>query len=94
METSMISTLQPLFCSRAALVKAQNRMTHYLADYPEMDCQLVLQFGDGAMCPLSGISRDDIEELLAARLAHVEQLIQSVLHDPDTQSITSIDQSL
>lgn len=74
MDNSKISNLQPLFCSRAALVKAENKMN----DYPEMDCQLVLQFNDGTFSPLL-LQRDDIATLLSARIADVEKQIETAL---------------
>ena len=54
MTTNQITELQPLFCSRASIVKAQDKLN----DNPDMDCQLRLRFADGSKVALK-IKRAD-----------------------------------
>lgn len=76
METSKISNLQPLFCSRAALVKVENRLNE---DH-NADCQLMLRFNDGSMLPLL-LNRETIVGIIAAQKEKVEADITSLLND-------------
>lgn len=76
METSKISSLQPLFCSRAALVKVENRLN----ENPNADCQLMLRFNDGSMLPLL-LNRETIVGIIAAQKENVEAGITSLLND-------------
>lgn len=73
MDTTKISSLQPLFCSRAALVKAENKMN----DNPDMDCRLCLQFNDGTLHPLP-MQRKDIETLIASQKGKIEESINEL----------------
>lgn len=70
MDDNLIQTLQPLFCSRAALVAAQQKLN----DNPELDCQLRLLFADGTVHPLP-IKREDIESLIQTAKSDVEAAI-------------------
>lgn len=74
METSKISNLQPLFCSRAALVKVENRLN----ESPNADCQLTLRFNDGSMLPLL-FNRETIVDIIAAQKTKVEADIAALL---------------
>ena len=44
MAKDLISELQPLFCSRASLLQAQDKLN----SNPDMDCQMRLRFADGS----------------------------------------------
>jgi len=44
MVKDFIPELQPLFCSRASLLQAQDKLTNN----PDMDCQMRLRFADGS----------------------------------------------
>lgn len=76
MTTNQITELQPLFCSRASIVKAQDKLN----DNPDMDCQLRLRFADGTEVALL-ISRTDIVSLLSHSLMSVENDINDTLDD-------------
>lgn len=76
MTTNQITELQPLFCSRASIVKAQEKLN----DNPDMDCQLRLRFDDGISVALL-ISRTDIVSLLSHSLMSVENDINDTLND-------------
>lgn len=86
MDNQIISDLQPLFCTRASLLKAQEKMN----DNTELDCQLVLRFADGTQQPLN-IKRADIENMLLVRIYSVEQDITAALEAAGTSSDTSED---
>lgn len=83
METTKISNLQPLFCSRAALVKAESKMS----DNPDADCQLLLRFNDGSMLPLL-LSRDDIASLIASQKEKVEASISELMDTTSDEATT------
>lgn len=74
MDTSKISNLQPLFCSRAALVKVENKLN----ENPNMDCQLMLRFNDGSMLPLL-FNRATISDIITAQKAKLEAGISALL---------------
>lgn len=69
-----IPELQPMFCSRASLVEAQDKLTKY----DDLDCQLRLRFANGNDMPLK-ISRADIETIISDLLEDVEANIQKKL---------------
>lgn len=81
MDTTKISNLQPLFCSRAALVKAENKMN----DNPDMDCRLCLQFNDGTVHPLP-MQRKDIETLIASQKEKIEARINELADAAESSS--------
>lgn len=54
MAKDFIPELQPLFCSRASLLQAQDKLTNN----PDMDCQMRLRFADGSEVALK-IKRGD-----------------------------------
>ena len=56
MTKDFIPELQPLFCSRASLLQAQDKLTNN----PDMDCQMRLRFADGSEVALK-IKRATIE---------------------------------
>lgn len=76
MAKDFIPELQPLFCSRASLLQAQDKLTNN----PDMDCQMRLRFADGTEVALL-ISRTDIVSLLSHSLMSVENDINDTLDD-------------
>ena len=74
MEKELIPELQPLFCSRASLLQAQDKM----AAHPNMDCQLRLRFSDGTDVPLK-IKRANIEDIITELIWNTERGIESIL---------------
>lgn len=83
MDTTKISDLQPLFCSRAALVKVENKMS----DYPDADCRLSLQFNDGSMLPLP-LGRNEIVSLIASQKDKIEASIGELLDASENETTT------
>lgn len=83
MTENLIPELQPLFCSRASLVQAQDKLTNN----PDMDCQMRLRFADGSEVALK-INRSDIEDIIAEHISTIETSIQSTLEDIINKSIT------
>lgn len=76
MAKDFIPELQPLFCSRASLLQAQDKLTNN----PDMDCQMRLRFADGSEVALK-IKRADIVSLLSHSLMLVENDINDTLDD-------------
>ena len=83
MTENLIPELQPLFCSRASLVQAQDKLTNN----PDMDCQIRLRFADGSEVALK-INRADIEDIIAEHISTIETSIQSTLEDIINKSIS------
>lgn len=80
MAKDFIPELQPLFCSRASLLKAQEKLN----DNPDMDCQMRLRFADGSQVALN-IKRNDIETIIAECVTNIEASIHSALEDIVTE---------
>lgn len=74
MAKDFIPELQPLFCSRASLLQAQDKLTNN----PDMDCQMRLRFADGSEVALK-IKRADIESLISEQVSNVESSIHNAL---------------
>ena len=74
MEKEIINSLQPLFCTRASLLQAQDKLT----GNPEIDCQMRLRFANGAELTLN-LTRDDIERMISSSLNAVETNIEAKL---------------
>ena len=74
MEKELINSLQPLFCTRASLLQAQDKLT----GNPEVDCQMRLRFANGAELTLS-LTRDEIERMISSTLNAVEKNIEAKL---------------
>ena len=74
MTKDFIPELQPLFCSRASLLEAREK----LGKYNELDCQLRLRFANGYDIPLK-IRRADIEKIVSGYIASVETSISDAL---------------
>lgn len=81
MEKTVISALQPLFCERAALLKAQTALLNNTTD----DCQLRLRFADGQEIPLP-LKRELIERIVNSLVDSVEDVISETLEEPDTNT--------
>lgn len=80
MTKDFISELQPLFCSRASLLQAQDKLTNN----PDMDCQMRLRFADGSEVALN-IKRADIEDIVSERIDTIESSIHSTLDNIVTE---------
>ena len=80
MAKDLISELQPLFCSRASLLQAQDKLTNN----PDMDCQMRLRFADGSEVALN-IKRADIENIITDYVGNVETSIHNALDEIVTQ---------
>lgn len=74
MVKDFIPELQPLFCSRASLLQAQDKLN----SNPDMDCQMRLRFADGSEVALN-IKRNDIESLISEQVSNVESSIHNAL---------------
>ena len=74
MAKDFIPELQPLFCSRASLLQAQDKLTNN----PDMDCQMRLRFADGSEVALK-IKRADIENIISDHISNVESSIHNAL---------------
>lgn len=88
METNIISELQPLFCSRAALLKAQDKMD----SNPDMDCQLLIRFADGSQAPLP-IKRAGIASIIALEKYTVEGDIDKTINPTAEGETETTDQT-
>ena len=84
MTEDLIPELQPLFCSRASLLQAQDKLTNN----PDMDCQMRLRFADGSEVALK-IKRADIENIITEHIETIETSIDSTLENFINKSITS-----
>lgn len=74
MEKEIIKSLQPLFCTRASLLQAQDKLT----GKPDVDCQMRLRFANGAVLALN-LTRDEIERMISSSLNAVETKIKEKL---------------
>ena len=74
MTKDFIPELQPLFCSRASLLQAQDKLN----SNPDMDCQMRLRFADGSEVALN-IKRADIEDIIRDHISNVESSIHNAL---------------
>ena len=74
MTKDFIPELQPLFCSRASLLQAQDKLNNN----PELDCQMRLRFADGSQVALN-IKRADIENIISDHISNVESSIHNAL---------------
>lgn len=74
MEKELINSLQPMFCTRASLLQAQDKLT----GNPEVDCQMRLRFANGAELALN-LTRDEIERMISSSLNAVETNIEAKL---------------
>lgn len=74
MEQSKILELQPLFCTRASLLQAQEM----LEKNAELDCQLRLRFANGHEVVLK-VERADIETLIDIEKTATEKKIEDAL---------------
>lgn len=81
MEQSKILELQPLFCTRASLLQAQEM----LEQNAELDCQLRLRFANGYEIPLK-VKRTDIETLIEIQKTATEKKIEDALSNNSSQS--------
>lgn len=70
----LIPELQALFCSRASLLEAKDKLNRH----KDLDCQIRLRFANGHDMPLK-ISRTGIETIIDDHLAEVETSIQKKL---------------
>ena len=86
MTKDFIPELQPLFCSRASLLQAQDKLTNN----PDMDCQMRLRFADGSEVALK-IKRTDIENIIAEHIGTIETSIQSTLDEIVTEETNQND---
>ncbi len=80
MQKDFIPELQPLFCSRASLLQAQNKLN----DNPNMDCQMRLRFADGSEVVLN-IRRTDIENIITEYVGNIETSINNTLTEIATE---------
>ena len=80
MAKDFIPELQPLFCSRASLLQAQDKLTNN----PDMDCQMRLRFADGSEVALK-IKLDDIENIITEQIGTIETSIHSTLDEIVTE---------
>ena len=80
MQKDFIPELQPLFCSRASLLQAQNKLN----DNPNMDCQMRLRFADGSEVVLN-IRRTDIENIITESVGNIETSINNTLTEITTE---------
>ena len=80
MTKDFIPELQPLFCSRASLLQAQDKLTNN----PDMDCQMRLRFADGSEVALK-IKRTDIENIITEHIGTIETSIHSTLDEIVTE---------
>ena len=80
MQKDFIQELQPLFCSRASLLQAQNKLN----DNPNMDCQMRLRFADGSEVVLN-IRRTDIENIITESVGNIETSINNTLTEIATE---------
>lgn len=78
MEKPIISELQPLFCSRASIIKAKETMAS-----TNLDCQLRLRIADGRDIALN-IDRNNIGVILDTQLNAVEESISQLLTNEET----------
>lgn len=85
MTENLIPELQPLFCSRASLLQAQDKLTNN----PELDCQMRLRFADGSEVALN-IKRADIEDIICDRIGSTEDNINNALDKYMQSSRSSI----
>ena len=74
MGNELINSLQPLFCTRASLLQAQDKLT----GKPDVDCQMRLRFANGAELALN-LTRDEIERMISSTLNAVEKNIEAKL---------------
>lgn len=74
MGNELINSLQPMFCTRASLLQAQDKLT----GNPEVDCQMRLRFANGAELALN-LTRDEIERMISSSLNAVETNIEAKL---------------
>lgn len=74
MEKELINSLQPMFCTRASLLQAQDKLT----GNPEVDCQMRLRFANGAELALN-LTRDEIERMISTSINAVETNIEATL---------------
>lgn len=74
MNNDLINSLQPMFCTRASLLQAQDKLT----SNPEVDCQMRLRFANGAELALN-LTRDEIERMISSGLNAVETNIEAKL---------------
>ena len=81
--TSLVEELQPLFCSRASLLQAQDKLTNN----PDMDCQMRLHFADGSEVALK-IKRADIENIITEHICTIETSIHNTLDEIVTEETT------
>lgn len=77
---SLVEELQPLFCSRASLLQAQDKLTNN----PDMDCQMRLRFADGSEVALK-IKRADIENIITEHIGTIETSIHKTLDEIVTE---------
>lgn len=80
---SLVEELQPLFCSRASLLQAQDKLTNN----PDMDCQMRLRFADGSEVALK-IKRADIENIITEHISTIEASIHNTLDEIVTEETT------
>jgi hypothetical protein len=80
---SLVEELQPLFCSRASLLQAQDKLTNN----PDMDCQMRLRFPDGSEVALK-IKRADIENIITEHISTIETSIHNTLDEIVTEETT------
>ena len=80
MVKDFIPELQPLFCSRASLLQAQDKLTNN----PDMDCQMRLRFADGSEVVLK-IKRADIENIITEHIDTIETSIHKTLDEIETE---------
>lgn len=83
MTTDFIPELQPLFCSRASLLQAQEKLNNN----SNMDCQMRLRFADGSEVALK-IERADIENIITEHINSVESSIHDMLDEIVTEETT------
>lgn len=69
-----IPELQALFCSRASLLEAKDKLNRH----KDLDCQIRLRFANGQDMPLK-ISRAGIKTIIDDHIAEVEASIQKKL---------------
>lgn len=82
-DASLVEELQPLFCSRASLLQAQDKLTNN----PDMDCQIRLRFADGSEVALK-IKRADIENIITEHISTIETSIHNTLDEIVTEETT------
>ena len=86
MAKDLISELQPLFCSRASLLQAQDKLN----SNPDMDCQMRLRFSDGSEVALN-IKRNDIENIITEHIGTIETSIHKTLDEIVTEETNQND---